>query len=189
MNTVQPIRDPDIVEAIAEELKEKSERNYIMFILGINTALRISDILKLRVRDVENTHINIRAKKTNKETRIYINNTLKLALKDYISNSKLKSSNYLFCPKNNGKFRTVKPISREQAYKILNKIGKKYRLDSIGTHTLRKTFGYHFYIQTKDIAALQKILSHSNEKETMRYIGIIQDTIDSSYKNFKIGKK
>ncbi|PEB90278.1 site-specific integrase, partial [Bacillus toyonensis] len=45
MNFVQPIRDPEQIQQIKEYLKEKSERNYILFVMGINTGLRISDIL------------------------------------------------------------------------------------------------------------------------------------------------
>lgn len=185
MNTVQPIRDPDVVEAIAEDLKNKKERNYVMFIIGTNSGLRISDILRLRVRDVKKTHISIRAKKTGKETLIYINDTLRKAVDDFICNENLKASNYLFP----NPFLKYKHLSREQAYNIFNDAAQKYKLGKIGTHTLRKTFGYHFYQQTSDIAQLQTILGHNNEKDTLRYIGIIQDTIDSSFKNFKIGKK
>ena len=54
----------------------------------------------------------------------------------------------------------------------------------MGTHTLRKTFGYHYYKKFKDIAMLQKIFNHSNPAITLNYIGIEQDKIDESYKNF-----
>ena len=54
----------------------------------------------------------------------------------------------------------------------------------MGTHTLRKTFGYHYYKKFKDIAMLQKIFNHSNPALTLNYIGIEQDKIDESYKNF-----
>lgn len=49
MNFVQPIRDPEKIQQIKEYLKEKNERNYILFVMGINTGLRISDILKLKL--------------------------------------------------------------------------------------------------------------------------------------------
>ena len=182
MNTVQPIRDSELVNAIAEDLKENNERDYVMFMTGIYLGLRISDILKLKVKDLKKTHINIRAQKTGKETRILINATLRKAIDDYIKNSNLKDNNYLFVSKT----KRYKPITREQAYKILNKIGKKYKLESIGTHTLRKTFGYHFYKQKGDVAMLQTLFGHDNQNDTLRYIGMIQDTIDTNLKNFKI---
>ena len=70
MNTVQPIRDMDTILDIARYLRKKSERDYVMFVTGIYSGLRISDILKLRVRDVrEKDHIYMREKKTgNAET-------------------------------------------------------------------------------------------------------------------------
>ena len=55
-----------MIKELKEYFKEQNERNYILFLLGINTGLRISDILRLRVRDVEGWNIFIREKKTNK---------------------------------------------------------------------------------------------------------------------------
>ncbi len=75
---------------------------------------------------------------------------------------------------------------RVQVYKILNKVAAKYGLTNIGTHTLRKTFGYWHYQQFKDVALLQKIFGHSDPGVTLRYIGIIQDTMDTTLKSFKI---
>ncbi|CAF1747999.1 Tyrosine recombinase XerD [Bacillus subtilis] len=59
-------------------------------------------------------------------------------------------------------------------------------LDDIGTHTLRKTFGYHFYKQTKDVAMLQEIFNHSDQRTTLRYIRINQDAMNNAMKKFKI---
>lgn len=59
-------------------------------------------------------------------------------------------------------------------------------LDDIGTHTLRKTFGYHFYKQTKDVAFLQELFNHSDQRTTLRYIGINQDAMNNAMKKFKI---
>ncbi|NUK31027.1 tyrosine-type recombinase/integrase [Parageobacillus sp. VR-IP] len=84
MNFVQPIRDPEKIEAIKQFLKERNERNYILFLIGINTGLRISDILKLKVSDVKGTHISIREKKTGKQKRIRITSSPKRELNWYI---------------------------------------------------------------------------------------------------------
>jgi integrase len=59
-------------------------------------------------------------------------------------------------------------------------------LDEIGTHTLRKTFGYHFYQQTKDVAMLQEIFNHSSPAITLKYIGVNQDSMDRAMTKFKI---
>ena len=52
MYFVEPIRNPDMIKAIERHLKEKNERNYILFLIGIYCGLRISDILQLRVSSV-----------------------------------------------------------------------------------------------------------------------------------------
>lgn len=75
-------------------------------------------------------------------------------------------------------------IDRSVAYRMLNRIGKKYKLERVGTHTLRKTFGYHHYLKNKNVALLMELLGHSNESVTLRYIGILQDDINKSMKGW-----
>ena len=69
------------------------------------------------------------------------------------------------------------------AYQIIRSMGIK---EKIGTHTLRKTFGYHAYIKTKNIALIQKLLNHSSPSVTLRYIGITQDDLDNVYLNLDL---
>ena len=79
------------------------------------------------------------------------------------------------------------PITRVQAYRIIvNACKQAGILDNIGTHTLRKTFGYHFYKATKDIALLQYIFNHSSPAITLRYIGINQDLVNESLCSFEL---
>lgn len=180
MNFVQPIRDPDTIIEIKKHLKKTSERNYILFLLGINTGLRISDILKLRVRDVKGTHISIREQKTEKQKRLMITSGLRRELQPYIESK--EDDEYLVKSRQG----INRPIGRSMAYKILRKVASRFGLEEIGNHTLRKTYGYFFYKQTNDIALLQEIFNHSSEKVTLRYIGINQDTMDEAMKRFKI---
>lgn len=172
MNTVEPIRDINLVWDIADYLKENSERNYVMFLCGIYTGLRISDILKLQVRDVrKKQYVIMREKKTGKEKKFPINKELRPILERYIEDK--SDYEYLF----HG-VHSKKPISRQQAYNIITDACKRFGLDSVGTHTLRKTFGYHMYHQTHDIATLKDIYNHSDISVTFRYIGINQETKD-----------
>lgn len=180
MNFVQPIRDPEQIQQIKEYLKEKNERNYILFVMGINTGLRISDILKLKVGDVQGSHISMREMKTGKQKRIQITSSLKRELKWF--NEGREVEEYLLKSRK-GKNR---PIGRSMAYKILKSIAAEFGLDEIGTHTLRKTYGYHMYMQTKNIALLMEIFNHSSEKVTLRYIGVNQDAMDKAMSRFKI---
>ena len=179
MNHVQPIRQLSKIEELKIILLKQSYRNYFMFLFGINTGLRISDILPLKVKDVRNTsHIVIKEKKTGKEKRFMINNELKSEIMRYVGN--MQDEDYLFASKKGGY------ISRIQAYAVLNEAAKEVNLNEIGTHTLRKTFGYHFYQRTKDVALLQNIFNHSAPSVTLRYIGINQDIIDSAVENFSL---
>ena len=76
-------------------------------------------------------------------------------------------------------------MDRFTVYRIIRKSCKLAGLpEKVGTHTMRKTFGYHHYQKFKDIAILQKIFNHSSPQVTLRYIGIEQDQIDESYTNF-----
>ncbi|MED3090580.1 site-specific integrase [Bacillus toyonensis] len=180
MNFVQPIRDPEQIQQIKEYLKEKNTRNYILFVMGINTGLRISDILKLKVGDVQGSHISMREMKTGKQKRIQITSALKRELKWFSEGREV--GEYLLKSRK-GKNR---PIGRSMAYKILKSTAAEFGLDEIGTHTLRKTYGYHMYMQTKNIALLMEIFNHSSEKVTLRYIGVNQDAMDKAMSRFKI---
>lgn len=185
MNTVQPIRNMTTVLDIADYLRDQNERNYIMFMFGIYTGLRICDILKLKVRDVKGKNaIYMREKKTNKEKKFAINSELKKILDVYLADKKdweylIPSPNY-----------ADKPISRQQAYNIMSEAGHAFGIDNIGTHTLRKTFGYHMYQQTHDAVILMQIFNHSDIGITLRYIGVIQDDKDKAIRGltFKRGR-
>ncbi len=185
MKYVQPIRNKEKIEAMKRELAKQGSRNYLIFVLGINTGLRISDILGLKVSDVKDkTHITINEQKTGKHKRFKINATLNAELENYTEG--MGENEYLFSSNKTNADGTQKPISRVQAYRILNEAAGKIGLDEIGTHTLRKTFGYHFYQKTKDVALLQELFNHSAPSVTMRYIGINQDTMDKAIDDFSL---
>lgn len=181
MNYVEPIREPAVVENIAKYLKKTNVRNYIMFLCGIYTGLRISDILTLRVKDVKNRkYIALREIKTDKQKLIEINPVLRKELSAYIADKNI--SEYLIKSRQ-GK---NKPITRNMAYRILRDVADLFSLEAIGTHTLRKTFGYHFYQQYKDEVKLQLYFNHRHPVITLRYIGIQQESINKAVKNFRI---
>lgn len=175
MNTVQPIRDIEKVNDIYDYLNDQSSRNGLLFAFGIYTGLRISDILAVRVRQVRNEeYLSIREKKTGKEKNIPINRFLRKCIDEHIVD--LKNYEYLFY----GRKKTA-PMTRQQAYNILSSAARKFGIPSVGTHTLRKTFGYHMYQKTYDVAMIMDVLNHSSQAETLRYIGVNQDTKDKLY--------
>lgn len=185
MKFVQPIRDPAKIEEVKSVLKHSSFRDYFMFVLGINTGLRISDILPLKVKDVRGKdYITLVEKKTAntrkkyKERKFTINNDLKIEIQEYTRG--MNDADYLFPSQKGGH------VKRVRAYEILKEAGEKVGIGEIGTHTLRKTFGYHFYKKFKDVAMLQTIFGHSAPSITLRYIGISQDEIDQVLRDFSL---
>lgn len=181
MEKVEPIRDKKQIQAVKEQLKKNGTRDLLLFVMGINTGLRISDIIPLRVADVRGkTHVILTEKKTGKTKKFPLNNAVQEVLNPYIAN--MNDDEFLFKSRQGGSH-----ITRQQAYGIINQACRAVGItDKIGTHTLRKTFGYHHYNQNKDVALLQKIFNHSAPSVTLRYIGIDQDTIDESYNNFSL---
>lgn len=179
MNYVEPIRDAETVKDIADYLKQRNEKYYIMYMVGIYSGLRVSDILKLRIRDVKGkAAIRLREQKTGKERIFPINKELSAALEAYCAGK--QERDYLI-PSARAK---AKAVSREYAYRVIHEAGEAFGLDNLGTHTMRKTFGYHFYLQTKDISLLMHIFNHSEPNITLRYIGIEQSTIETAMRKF-----
>lgn len=176
--TVEPIRSKQQIKQVEEYLAKKSKRNRFLFVLGTNSGLRVSDILNLNVSDVRNkTHIEIKEQKTNKFKKFPINDKLKKLIQEFIKNKEDDEPLFLS--------QKQKRLDRSQAYRMLNEACRAVGITvNIGTHSMRKSFGYHHYKQFKDIAMLQMIFNHSNPKITLRYIGIEQDEIDNSYKQF-----
>lgn len=177
LKKVQPIREMYQITAMKKELRKVSHRNYMLFVLGINTGLRVGDILRLRVRDVQKDHICLDEEKTDKERLFLINVQLRAEITSYIKN---KQPDDLMIP---GRY-PGKPLTRQQAYNILQTAATKVGVERIGTHTMRKTFGYWHYKRYKDVALLQRIFNHSSPSITLRYIGIEQDEIDESTNQF-----
>ena len=173
MEFVDPIKKIDQINAIKIILKKQSYRDLLLFSLGINTGISISDLLSLKVEDVwkdtgVKEYLIIHDEKTGKTQEFYLNNQVKMVLENYFAFSNLVQSDYLFKSKKNNL-----PITRQQAYRIINQAAKVAGIEGrIGTHTLRKTFGYHAYRKGIAISILMSILHHQSPTETLNYIGI-----------------
>lgn len=177
MNVVEPIKDIKDIRKIKAFLS-KNKRDSLLFSFGINSDLRISNILALDVCDAKDKdYVEIKEKKTSKYKRFPLNKKLQLEIAEFVEKKNLEEP--LFWTQKNRR------LDRIQAYKILNKAAKNANVNiHIGTHSLRKTFGYHHYQKFKDVVLLQKIFNHSTPTVTLRYIEIEQDEIDYSYSNF-----
>jgi len=163
--------------------KQKGDCYELLFVMGINTALRIGDLLSLSVGDVTDDKgkvlevICLKEHKTGKLKQLPVNESLKNALSDYLSTypNRKRSAPLFFSQKGN-------TLSRSQAWRTLKAAGKSAGLQNIGTHSLRKTFGYHVYNKSGgDIGLVQKLLNHSVSKNTLQYIGIDREKMDNVY--------
>ena len=187
MELVQPIKDLKQIETIKWILKQKSLRDYCLFVLGINSGLRISDLLRLRISDVSEKgkpkdRIRLREKKTNKFKDFPISDNAKSAIKEYLKTRIINENEPLFLSRKNKGF-----LLRQRAYKILNDVARSVGIkEKIGTHTLRKTFGYHAYNKGYDITLIQKLFNHSSPSVTLRYIGITQEQMDDVYLSLEL---
>ena len=182
MNYVQPIRDKNKIEEIKGYLKQNGSRDLLLFTMGINCGLRVSDLIRLKVIDVKGkSHVEIKEKKTQKTKRFPLLGTLQSMIAEYVKDK--GDNEYLF----RSRVGANKPITRVMAYMIINDACRKAGItDNIGTHTLRKTFGYHHYQQFHDVAILQYLLNHSSPSITLRYIGITQDNVENTLQQFEL---
>lgn len=192
MEYVQPIRKLKDLDAMKRFLRSKNIRDYALFVFGINTGLRISDILGLLITDVAEVkykrtkifeRVVLREEKTGKTKDFPLNNPVRSALGEYIKTAKPIIEGPLFpSRKRNKATGKPKPISSVQAWKIIREAALHVGIrEKIGTHSMRKTWAYHAYKRGVDISRLQRLLNHSSQTETLRYIGILQDELDKVY--------
>lgn len=184
MNVVQPIRDRKQLETLKIYLSGKNKRDYLLLMVGISSALRISDILKLQVKDVwtkkkPKEFIEVKEKKTGKYKRFPITKNLNKAIKEYMNEFPTKEVNDFLFTSRKG---VNKPISRQYAVLMLNEacdmIGIKERF---GTHGMRKTFAYHLFRKGVSLDYISIVLNHNSIADTKRYIGVLQEELDNLY--------
>jgi integrase len=182
MKTTEPIRNKHQVrELAAYYLKRGQLRNYVLVVMGLYTALRISDLLRLRwsdVYDFENRRVRnsvtIAEKKTGKVKIIAFNPAIITALNVYAPHAKRDA--YLI-----ENTRTGRAISRIQAYRLIRAAGEAVQMARVSCHSLRKTFGYHAWKSGQPLPVIMEIYNHSSLDVTRRYLGITQDDINAVY--------
>ncbi|MCC2520446.1 recombinase [Bacillus cereus] len=148
----------------------------------MNTGLRISDILRLCVKDVRGKDgMKIKMEKTDTTVEVYFNSVLQQEIAKYTSNR--ADSDWIF-PSRQGD----KPITRQMVHNFLYKATEACGIDSEqwGTHSMRKTFGYHYYQRKKDVYYLMKLFGHATQGQTLQYIGVEADEIRKTMEDFTL---
>ncbi|AWV82382.1 MULTISPECIES: tyrosine-type recombinase/integrase [Clostridium] len=168
----------------------KNLRDYTIFVVGINSALRVSDIVKLKWEDIFyeigelKKEIRLIEKKTSKQKVFPINQSMKKALLEYLEYAdKPSGDKYIFKLRQGGN----SPLSVKMAWRIFKDIQDNVKLSThIGTHSMRKTFCFMAWKQGVPIETLMKILNHGSQSVTKRYIGITQEEINDVYLNINL---
>jgi site-specific recombinase XerD len=175
MEYVEALRDIKQINAIKKYLKKHSERDYLLFVFGINTGLKITEMLDIKVGDVLEKQDSVKNfycySHHEMMKEVYLNSKVKQAILHYVQSEQLMFDNYLF-----KSTKTDKPITRQQAYRIIHHAAEAIGIEGkIGTNSMRKTFGYHAYKRGIAISILQKHFNHSTPSETLKYLGISKE--------------
>ena len=184
MSTTQPIKQIEEITKLKAFFREKNDvRNFVMIVMGMNTALRISDLLDLRWRSVYDwqkkmyyKHIQLTEQKTGKTNIVALNNAVIDALEELRQLCPPSSRNDFIFQSRTG---VNRPITRSQAYRIINRAAKNLGIEgNISCHSLRKTFGYQAWKKGVPPAVIMEIYNHTSLEITKRYLAIDQDDKD-----------
>jgi integrase len=191
---VEPIKNIKDIAKIKQYLLGKSnKRDYMLFVLGINFGLRAGDLLRLKLNDVVHDgtivdKVTVCEEKTNKKREFALNDSAKSAIKLYLDTLQdINYESYLFKSRKGSGALTV-----ESAHKIIKTTLRELNIKgNYGTHSLRKTFAYHIYINNIKnnptiINTIQKMLNHSSASVTLRYIGITKEVVSDIYNSLNL---
>lgn len=177
MKEVEAVKQIEQVQAITFLLEKHYSKQFSdIWSLGINLALRITDLLSITKEQVNLSTgtISIVEDKTGKHATIKLNDKALAIVKELMNNN-----TYLF-ESTSRNVTTTKHLSRQAVAQAFKAVGEVVGVH-LGTHSMRKTRGYHLYKRTNDIASVMKMLRHSNQGTTLKYIGITQEDIDNDF--------
>lgn len=207
-HATHPIKDPrqleqvmrfwrlQIEKAKTKIKKQQAYRNYMIFLIGFNTAFRAEDLLQLRVKEVEKGYMSIKENKTGKMQNFRLNKQLHEEIMEYVDYMGLTSSDYLFMGQKKqqtykGKtFKVIYPVTRQNMQNIMHKTADAVNIDfTFGLHSLRKTFGYMFIKNGGNIMTLQKMYNHDNPMVTLIYVEWGKEDVEKERTDMYLGGK
>lgn len=206
-HAADPIKRIEDIEKMSSHLiEQKRYRDNMLFIVGINLGLRVSDLVTLRFSDLIDESFAFKSsfpvlEKKTKNTRkvkrnryLTINEAIMDAVELYLTHHPSKLDDYMFKSESNRGGNQNKPLSTYSVERLLKKAASEIGLDChISTHSLRKTFGYHQMAMSgndpRKLLLLQKIFGHSSVAQTLDYIGITDEEIEDAYKGLNLGSR
>lgn len=205
-HTSEPIKSMDDIMRISNYLiSNKRYRDNMLFIVGINFGLRVSDLRLLRFSDLINENMTFKdrfpvfeqktrnTRKKKKNRYITINTAVIDAVILYLEHTPgVSLSDYMFRSVSNNGSNQNKPIHRNAVDRMLKGLAEDLDLTvKMSTHTLRKTFAYHQMVMSNNdprkLLLLSKMMNHSSISITLDYIGITNEEIDEAYRNLNLG--
>lgn len=180
MKEVEAIKDENVLKSIPVLLgKCYTQQIADVWEFGINTALRISDMLNIRYSDIRNGRLTVVESKTGKSADIPLN-AKALAIVESITEEHPEGE-FLFQSRTSRNLSgRIKPLSRQYVAEAFKDIGETIGV-KLGTHSMRKTRGYFLYKSTNDIARVSKMLRHGSTGVTLRYIGVDKQEVDADF--------
>lgn len=178
----------NLVRSLIQTSTDYPLRNRLLFDIGINNGIRTIDLLSLKVSDVVDSKGNPKSEttivesKTGKPRTLRFNTDIQAEVKNYLDKRPFKSSWLFPSTKQRNKH-----LSTQAIYRMFKRISDNQpSLKGLTAHSMRRTFGYHFYQRTHDIVTLMKIFNHSSQAITLRYIGVEKEDIDKELSGFKL---
>lgn len=186
MAEVHAVKNLDTIKLIRHLLEIRcSQQMSDIWAVGLNLALRISDLLSVQFSDIQDNRLVLRESKTGKSASILLNQKAS----DVIQRIHTEHPEHIYLFQSYRNRQSIntppRPLSRRSVTKSFAIVGEELGI-ALGTHSMRKTRGYHLYKNTKDIARVMKMLRHNSEGVTLRYIGITQDEVDKDFVDLEI---
>tara|TARA_R100000234_G_scaffold46587_1_gene27771 strand:- start:4790 stop:5377 length:588 start_codon:yes stop_codon:yes gene_type:complete len=193
--SVQPVKDRNKLKRMLEFLEMKgNKRDALLLKFGLNTGLRINDILRLKVKHLFDSSGNLNEyldlfesktikRRNRKLKQIKLNSVIRPELISYVRYYGLGLDDWIFFSLRD----PMNPLDRVRAWTILKDAAKRAGIAKFGTHSMRKTLAYNVYNKTKDLALVMRLLNHNDPDHTLRYIGVVQHDLDTAYERYGIG--
>ena len=196
---VMPIKNIEDIERCKEFLKNRTEnapnkykksyaKDLLLFKISINIGMRVNDLLSITWSDIFKPETRQfkqyfvpKEQKTKKVRQIFINDAFRAAVKEYLKYvPNIKLEGYVFTNRQGNR------LSDASVDKLMKLLEKELDIPNLSTHSLRKTFAYHMYMQTQDLSLVQEILQHSSVAVTRRYLGISQEVKKNAYNELNL---